>query len=93
LIRTDISQLVGLRRDDALKGTGAGIGKLPITPAVPEAVKLLTLDAAAMKVALDGDRIVVSAVVNLKDAKRLVKRLQANIDLLEAESGDEEAAN
>ncbi|WGD55657.1 hypothetical protein QA641_18310 [Bradyrhizobium sp. CB1650] len=49
-----------------------------------------------MKVALDGNRIVVSAVVGLKDARRLLKRLEANIALLEDEekdSGDEEAAN
>jgi hypothetical protein len=41
-----------------------------------------------MKVALDGNRIVVSAVVGLKDAKRLLKRLEANIALLEEEEGD-----
>ena len=49
-----------------------------------------------MKVALDGNRIVVSAIVGLKDAKRLLKRLEANIALLEEEeneSGDEEAAH
>ena len=49
---------------------------------------------AAMKVALDGNRIVVSAVVGLKDAKRLLKRLEANIALLEEEEGEAgEAAN
>ena len=48
-----------------------------------------------MKVALDGKRIVVSAAVGLKDARRLLKRLEANIALLEEEEGDEngEAAN
>jgi hypothetical protein len=52
-------------------------------------------EPVAMKVALDGNRIVVSAVVGLKDARRLLKRLEANIALLEEEneSGDEEAAN
>ena len=40
-----------------------------------------------MKVALEGDRIVVSALVDLKDAGKLLKRLQANIDLLEAAAG------
>jgi hypothetical protein len=39
-----------------------------------------------MNVALDGEQIIVSAVVDLKDAN---KRLQANIDLLEAELGDD----
>jgi len=43
-------------------------------------------------VSLDGDRIIVSAAVDLADAKRLVKLIQANIDLLETE-GDDEAAN
>ena len=42
-----------------------------------------------MKVALDRNRIIVSAVEDLKDAKLLLKRLQANIDLLEAEESDE----
>jgi hypothetical protein len=32
--------------------------------------------------------IVVSAVVGLKDAKRLLKRLEANVALLEEEEGD-----
>jgi hypothetical protein len=51
----------------------------------------------ANEVALDGNRIVVSAVVGLRDAKRLLKRLEANIALLEEEEKEtgenEEAAN
>ena len=44
--------------------------------------------------ALDGNRIVLSAVVGLKDAKRLLKRLEANVALLEEEAGEAgEAAN
>jgi hypothetical protein len=42
-----------------------------------------------MNVALDGEQIIVSAVVDLKDANKRLKRLQANIDLLEAELGDD----
>lgn len=74
--------------DDALKGIGGGIGKPAMTPAAqtPAATSLPPIDPAAMKVALDGDKIVVSAVVGLRDAKRLLKRLQANIALLEEES-------
>jgi len=50
--------------------------------------------ATASAVALDGNRIVASAVVGLKDAKRLLKRLEANIALLEEEAGEAgEAAN
>lgn len=63
----------------------------PAPPAPPPPV-----EPGAMKVALDGNRIVVSAIVGLKDARRLLKRLEANIALLEDEekdSGDEEAAN
>lgn len=67
--------------DDALKGIGVGIGKPPVTPAIQQAVVPL-IDPAAMKVALDGNKIVVSAVVGLKDARRLLKRLEANIALL-----------
>jgi hypothetical protein len=76
--------------DDAIKGIGAGIGRSTVVPAVHQQVLTPPIDPAAMKVALDGDRIIVSAVVGLKDAKKLLKRLQANIDLLEAEVGDEE---
>jgi hypothetical protein len=51
----------------------------------------------ANEVALDGNRIVVSAVVGLRDAKHLLKRLEANIALLEEEEKEtgenEEAAN
>lgn len=51
-------------------------------------------DSGTMKVALDGNKLVVSAVVGLRDAKRLLKRLEANIALLEEEEGgDEEAAH
>ena len=50
--------------------------------------------ATASAVALDGNRIVLSAVVGLKDAKRLLKRLEANVALLEEEEGEAgEAAN
>ena len=50
--------------------------------------------ATASAVALDGNRIVASAVVGLKDAKRLLKRLEANVALLEEEAGEAgEAAN
>jgi hypothetical protein len=38
-----------------------------------------------MKVALDGNRIALSAVAGLRHAKRLLKRLEANIALLEEE--------
>lgn len=84
--------------DDALKGIGAGIGKPAVTPqhVQQQAPVLPPAESGAMKVALDGNRIVVSAVVGLKDAKRLLKRLEANIALLEeeeSESGDDEAAH
>jgi hypothetical protein len=83
--------------DDALKGIGAGIGKPAMTPHVQQQAPVLPPpDPGAMKVALDGNRIVVSAVVGLKDARRLLKRLEANIALLEEEeneSGNDEAAN
>jgi hypothetical protein len=80
--------------DDALKGIGAGIGKATVTPNAHQASVTPTPDPAAMKVALDGNRIVVSAVVGLKDARRLLKRLEANIALLEEEEGEnKEAAN
>jgi hypothetical protein len=50
-----------------------------------------------MKVALDdGDKIAVSAVVGLRDAERLLKRLQANIALVEesqTRDDDDEAAH
>jgi hypothetical protein len=63
-------------------------------PNVHQASVTPTPDPAAMKVALDGNRIVVSAVVGLKDARRLLKRLEANIALLEEEEGEnKEAAN
>jgi hypothetical protein len=80
--------------DDAMKGIGAGIGKSTVTPAIhQQALTPPPVDPGAMKVALDGDRIIVSAVVDLKDAKKLLKRLQANIDLLEAERGDNASAS
>lgn len=84
--------------DDAMKGIGAGIGKSAVTPQhVQQQMPVLPpVDPGAMKVALDGNRIVVSAVVGLKDAKRLLKRLEANIALLEeeeSENGNGEAAN
>ena len=78
--------------DDAMKGVGAGIGKPAVTPATPQHVITPAAVASAMKVSLDGDRIIVSAAVDLNDAKRLVKRIQANIDLLEAEGTDEAAS-
>lgn len=83
--------------DDALKGIGAGIGKSPMIPAtqVPPPLPAHP-EPGAMKVALDGNRIVVSAVVGLRDARRLLKRLEANIALLEEEESnpdDEEAAH
>jgi hypothetical protein len=75
--------------DDAMKGIGAGIGKPQMTPNVHQPTPIPPLpDPSAMKVALDGNRIVVSAVVGLKDAKRLLKRLEANIALLEEEEGE-----
>jgi hypothetical protein len=78
--------------DDAIKGIGAGIGRSAVVPAVhQQALTPPPVDPGAMKVALDGNRIIVSAVVDLKDAKKLLKRLQANIDLLEAEVGEEAA--
>jgi hypothetical protein len=65
-----------------------------VTPTVQQqALTPPPIDPGAMKVALDGDRIIVSAVVDLKDAKKLLKWLQANIDLLEAEVGDEAATS
>jgi hypothetical protein len=82
--------------DDAIKGIGAGIGKKPVTPLTADPVTIVPpAVSSVMKVALEGDRIIVSASVDLKDAKRLVKRLQANIDLLETEvdGDDDEAAN
>jgi hypothetical protein len=81
--------------DDAMKGIGAGLGKSAMTPPVHTPAANLTPPGAlsAMKISLDGDRIIVSASVDLADAKRLVKRLQANIALLEAEGKDDEAAN
>jgi hypothetical protein len=72
-----------------MKGIGAGIGKRAVTPVVQQNAPSATETISAMKVALDGDRIIVSASVDLADAKRLVKRIQANIDLLESE-GDSE---
>jgi hypothetical protein len=42
-----------------------------------------------MKIVLDGDRIHVSAIVYRKGAKRLLKRLQANIALLDEDTDDE----
>lgn len=85
--------------DDAIKGIGAGIGRAPMTPAAHSQAPVTLpppAEPGAMKVALDGNRIVVSAVVGLKDARRLLKRLEANIALLEDEekgSDDEEAAH
>ena len=80
-----------------MKGIGAGIGKSTVTPnAQHQSFTPPPVDPAApMKVALDGNRIVVSAVVGPKDAKRVLKRLKANIALLEEEEGDakDEAAN
>jgi hypothetical protein len=79
--------------DDAVKGIGGELGKPAMTPASQTPVPVAP---GAMKVALDGNRIVVSAVVGLRDAKRLLKRLEANIALLEEEekdSDDKEAAN
>lgn len=43
-----------------------------------------------IKIMIDGDRIRVSAYVDAKGAKRLLKRLQANIALLEDDSDDED---
>jgi hypothetical protein len=81
--------------DDALRGIGAGIGSHAMTPTVQTPLPPPPVDPGAMKVALDGNKIVVSAVVGLRDAKRLLKRLEANIALLEEEEndGDEEAAH
>jgi hypothetical protein len=83
--------------DDAINGIGAGIGKPPMTPTArvvpPCPVPVPPSEIGTM--ALDGNRPVVSAVVGLRDAKRLLKRLETNIALLEEEEGDadEEAAN
>lgn len=84
--------------DDALKGIGAGIGRAAMSPAAHVSATPTPLppsEPGAMKVALDGNRIVVSAVVGLRDARRLLKRLEANIALLEEEERDsgEEATN
>jgi hypothetical protein len=43
-----------------------------------------------IKIMIDGDRIRVSAYVDAKGAKRLLKRLQANIALLEDDSDEED---
>jgi hypothetical protein len=58
--------------DDALKGIGAGIGKSAMTPTVHQPTTP-PVDPAAMKVALDGNRIVVSAVVGLKDCETIAQ--------------------
>jgi hypothetical protein len=81
--------------DDALKGIAAGIGKHPMAPSIHELkVPQGSIDPAVMNVAMHGNMIIVSASVGLKGAKKLLKRLQASIALLEAEEGDrDEAAN
>jgi hypothetical protein len=60
-----------------------------------QATPKIKLGQKGLKQASTGNRIVVSAVVGLRDAKRLLKRLEANIALLEEEEGEEneEAAN
>jgi hypothetical protein len=60
----------------------------------PPTIDALALQQASgdndMKVLLDGNRLRVSAYVDLKGARKLLKRLQMNIDLLEAEDDADE---
>jgi len=53
------------------------------------AMRTLKFARSTWDVLFDGDRLRVSAYVNAKGAKRLLKRLQANMALLEDDGEDE----
>ena len=84
--------------DDMLRtgwGSASGDGEMqqapqPATPRPPPS-PFVEMKENELKVALEGDRLKVSAFVDLQGARRLVKRLQANIALLEDELGENKA--
>ncbi len=68
------------------------LSQMPQTAAIAESHSSVPLPSAAqteIKIMLDGDLIRVSAVVNAKSAKKLIKALTANIALLNDDDEDE----
>jgi hypothetical protein len=89
--------------DDGLKGGELALvdypeaDKMDTAPAnrtVPPAPSFSAMAPATgdndIKIMLDGDRLRVSAIVDLKGAKRLLKALRANIALLEEDDDDDD---
>jgi hypothetical protein len=79
---------------DTIRGTGRGISKGPQMERTQtgETITLMPMPEAFLendiKVLLDGDRLRVSAYVDSKGVKRLLKAITANAALLDDEDGE-----